>query len=127
MPFPRWEILSHHSRGRSASPNTVPPILTPLRAWLRKRVSERIYQGGSILSKGPRQRLLTADLLPADERIDRHGDSAVDVLRSAVFGQTHLAEGFADAHDGFQMTHLTVHTPYQQPIVTREESRWYSQ
>lgn len=32
------EKLSHHSRSRSPSPDTVPPILTPLRAWLRKRV-----------------------------------------------------------------------------------------
>lgn len=55
----------------------------------------------NILSKRPRQRLLTADLLPADERIDRDCDCAVDVLRSAVFGQTHFAESFADAHDGF--------------------------
>lgn len=55
----------------------------------------------SILSKRPRQRLLTADLLPADERINRDRDGAVDVLRSAVFGQTHFAESFADAHDGF--------------------------
>lgn len=93
------EKLSHHSRSRSPSPDTVPPILTPLRAWLRKRV----------LSKRPRQRLLTADLLPADKRIHGHCDSAVDVLRSAVLRQTHLAESFADTHDGFQMTDLRSH------------------
>ena len=59
-----------------------------------------------ILCKRPRERLLTADLLPADERVDRHGDGAVDVLRGAVLGQAHLAKGFADAHDGFEVADL---------------------
>lgn len=89
-------------------------MLTPLRARLRKRIpspvisnlAHRIREKKNILGKRPRQRLLTADLLPADKRIHRHGDGAVDVLRSAVLGQAHLAESFADAHDGFQMTDL---------------------
>ena len=40
--------------------------------------------GKDILGKRPRQRLLTADFLPADKRVHRHGDGAVDVLRGAV-------------------------------------------
>ena len=62
-----------------------------------------------ILSKRPRQSLLTADLLRADKGIHRHRDSAVNILRSAVLRQTHLAESFADTHDGFQMTDLRLH------------------
>lgn len=57
--------------------------------------------GGAILSESSCQCLLAADLLPADEGVHRDCDGAVDVLRGAVFGQAHFAEGFADAHDGF--------------------------
>lgn len=57
--------------------------------------------GESILSKSSRQRLLAADLLPTNERVHRHCNGAVDVLRSAVFRKTHLAECLADTHDGF--------------------------
>ena len=113
----RMERLSHHSRGRSPSPDTVPPVLTPLRAWLRKRVPCKVvsnpfrllfiaFAEEDILSKRPRQRLLTADLLRAHKRIHRHCDGAVDILRRAILRQTHLAESFADTHDGFQMTDL---------------------
>ena len=63
-----------------------------MEGWMEER---------NILSERPRQRLLTADLLPADERVDRDCDGTVDILRSAIFGQTHFAESFADAHDGF--------------------------
>ena len=64
----------------------------------RRKEKKRKY----ILGKRPRERLLAADLLPADEGVDRDGDGAVDVLRRAVFRQAHLAKGLADAHDGFE-------------------------
>ena len=70
------------------------------------RREKREKKGNNILCKRPRERLLTADLLPADERVDRDGDGAVDVLRGAVFGQAHLAKGLADAHDGFEVADL---------------------
>ena len=70
------------------------------REWGKEKKKE------NILRKRPREGLLTADLLPADEGIDRDGDGAVDVLRGAVFRQAHLAKGFADAHDGFEVADL---------------------
>jgi hypothetical protein len=52
------------------------------------------------------QRLLRADLLGADERVDSDGDGAVDVDGGAVVGKAHFAECFRDTHDGFEMTDL---------------------
>ena len=72
----------------------------------KEKEEEREEKRKNILRKRPRERLLTADLLPADERVDRDGDGAVDVLRGAVFGQAHLAKGLADAHDGFEVADL---------------------
>lgn len=61
---------------------------------------------GNSLGKRPGQRLLTADLLRADETLHGNCDGPVDVLRGAVFGQAHFAEGFGDAHDGFEVADL---------------------
>ena len=63
-------------------------------------------RGGDILSERSRQCFLTADFLPADEGIHGDGDGAVDILRGAVFGEAHFAEGFADAHYGFEVADL---------------------
>ena len=59
-----------------------------------------------ILCKRTRQRLLARDLLRADETLDRDGDGAVDVLHGAVVREAHLAEGFGDADDGFEVADL---------------------
>jgi hypothetical protein len=64
--------------------------------------------GEDLLGECPGERLLAADLLAADEGLDGYGDGAVDVLGGAVLGQTHLAEGFGDTHDGFQVADLVV-------------------
>jgi len=68
----------------------------------KKKGERREY----ILCKSPRQRLFTADLLSADEGVDCDCDGAIDILRGAVFREAHFAEGFADAHDGFQVADL---------------------
>ena len=62
--------------------------------------------GQRIFGKGARESFLAADLLAADERVDRHGNGAIDVLGRDVVGKTHAAESFADTHDGFKMTDL---------------------
>jgi len=109
---------SHDSSRRCSSPDPIPAILTSLRVWLRQSVSktlltkvvfDSIQKRKDLLRKSSRQRLLTTDLLAADKRIHCHRNSTIDILRSAVFGKTHLAERFADTHDGFQMTDLRPH------------------
>ena len=55
----------------------------------------------NVLGKGSGERLLGADLLAADETVDRDGNGPVNILRGAVFGETHLAKGLGDTHDGF--------------------------
>lgn len=42
----------------------------------------------------------------ADETLDCDGDGAIDVLGRAIFGKAHFAEGFADAHYGFEVADL---------------------
>ena len=59
-----------------------------------------------ILSKRPGQRFLTADLLRAHEALNRDGDGAIHVLRGAVVGKAHLAEGLGNADDCFEVTDL---------------------
>ena len=73
-----------------------------------KHLKREVKKGGNVLCESPTQSLLTADFLCAHERIDRHGDGAVYVLRSAVFRETHLAEGLADADDGFEVADLVI-------------------
>ena len=106
--------LSHNSSSSGPCPDAIPIILAPLRAWLRKRVSIRTVSTElwksvgrrNILSKCSRQRFLTAHFLPTNEAVHRDCNSTVNILRGAVFRKTHLAEGFADTHDGFEMTNL---------------------
>ena len=83
-------------------PSIISFPFTRTRGRRRRKEKKRKY----ILGKRPRERLLAADLLPADEGVDRDGDGAVDVLRRAVFRQAHLAKGLADAHDGFEVADL---------------------
>lgn len=61
---------------------------------------------GNILCKSPCEGLLAADFLRPDKTIDRDGNGPVNVLRGAVLGETHLAKGFADSHDGFEVADL---------------------
>lgn len=60
-----------------------------------------------ILCERPGKRLLAADLLATYKAVDRHGDSTIDVLRSTVFREPHLAESFADSHNRLEMTDLS--------------------
>lgn len=62
--------------------------------------------GGNILCKSPREGLLAADFLRPDKAVDRDGDGPVHVLRGTVLGEPHLAKGFADSHDGFEVADL---------------------
>jgi hypothetical protein len=47
--------------------------------------------------------------LAADEALDRHGNGAINVLRGAVLGEAHPAEGLADADDRFEVADLKHH------------------
>ncbi len=60
-----------------------------------------------LLGKGPSQSLLAAHFLRSDEAINRDSDGTIYILRGAVIRKAHLAERFADAHDGFEMTDLS--------------------
>ena len=61
-----------------------------------------------LLCKGPRQCLFARDLLRSDEAFDGHSNGTIDVLCRAMLRQSHLAESFADADDGLEMTDLSV-------------------
>lgn len=65
-------------------------------------------EGRDILRKRPRESLLAADLLAADETVDCDCDGAVDVPSVAVFTQTHLRECLRDTHDGFEVADLGI-------------------
>ncbi len=65
-----------------------------------------------ILGKSPGERLLATDFLRPDKTVDRHGNGAVDVLRSAIFREPHLAEGLADAHYSFEVADLVIFLPH---------------
>lgn len=71
----------------------------------KKKTSKR-GGGGNILCKSPREGLLAADFLRPDKAVDRDGDGPVHVLRGTVLGEPHLAKGFADPHDGFEVADL---------------------
>lgn len=66
----------------------------------------RLRPGKGVLGKCTRQRLFAADLLAADEGVYGDSNRTVNVLCGTILGQTHLAEGFRDTHDGFKMTDL---------------------
>jgi hypothetical protein len=65
-------------------------------------------EGRDILRKRPRESLLAADLLAADETVDCDCDGAVDVSCVAVLAQTHLRECLGDTHDGFEVANLGI-------------------
>lgn len=71
-------------------------------------VSAKEYtsRGKNILGKCTRKCLLAADLLAADERVNRHRNGTVNILRRAEVGQTHPAERLRNTHNGFKMTDL---------------------
>lgn len=97
-PFPAARL-----RRRSAG---APGRLARARAPADLRAGAGTRAGEGVLGKGAGEGFLAADLLAADEALDGDGDGAVDVLRGAVLGETHAAEGLADADDGFEMTDL---------------------
>lgn len=101
IPSSKHPILRHPSRSfhhlstNSSSLLAVAPLgLSALRSSKR------------VLGESPRESLFTGDLLGADKRVDGDCNCAVDVLRCAVLGETHLAKGFGDTHDGFEVTDL---------------------
>lgn len=67
-----------------------------LATWPRKRV----------LGERSRQRLFAAHLLAAYEAVNCHRNGSVNVLRRAVFRQSHSAECLANSDDSLQMTDL---------------------
>lgn len=64
------------------------------------------WPGQCVFGKCPRQGLLAADLLAADEAFNCNTDGPVNVLSRHIVCEAHPAECLADADDGFQVTNL---------------------
>ena len=98
---PNQRLHAHSQLRRNGGRPPPGGSASPLRAtgpWPRQRV----------LGKRAGQSLLAADLLAADEALDRDGDGAVNVLGAAVVGEAHAAKSFANADDGLEVANLLV-------------------
>ena len=73
----------------------------------RNRTRQK-QQSQDLLCKSPRQCLFARDLLRSDEAFNGHSNGTIDVLCRAMLRQSHLAESFADADDGLEMTDLNI-------------------
>ena len=109
---PQASSLNSHRR---TTPHT-PPLPLPLRSLQRIPISLSANmptlhtsprQNNDILSKSPRQRLLSRNLLTPHKRIHSNSNSAINVLTTAVIRQSHLAKRLGNAHDGFEMSNLS--------------------
>lgn len=63
-------------------------------------------EGRNVLGECTSQCLLAANLLAANEGVHCHGNGTVNVLRRAVFGQAHFAEGLSDTHNRLKVADL---------------------
>lgn len=80
--------LQHPSSTSSCNLNSLTPSIDPTRPPDSPRPSKRIF------SKSPRQRLLAADFLTANEAVYRHRNSSINIRSVTVFRQSHLGERF---------------------------------